>query len=87
MATPANDMFYARLPVNELCLSELLGEEHLFFNVPVSWTVVITDIKDSTKAIANGMHETTNLLATGCIVAVLNIAHQERITVPFFFRR
>ena len=85
MATPANDMFYARLPVNELGLSELLGEEHLFFNVPVSWTVVITDIKDSTKAIANGMHETINLLATGCIVAVLNIAHQAGITVPFFF--
>ena len=85
MSTPANDMFYVRLPVNELGLSELLGEEHLFFSVPVSWTVVITDIKDSTKAIANGMHETINLLATGCIVAVLNITHQARITVPFFF--
>ena len=31
------------------------------------------------------MHETINLVATGSIVAVLNIAYKENITVPFFF--
>ena len=78
-------MFYSRLPVNEISLSELLTEDHLFYKLPDNWHVVITDVKRSTKAVETGMHETVNLLATGSIVAVLNIAYKAHITVPFFF--
>ena len=83
---PVNsDQFYSRLPANEIPLSDLLTEEHLFYKIPGSWHVVITDIKNSTGAVSNGLHETVNLVATGCIVAVLNIAYKFNITVPFFF--
>lgn len=85
MAITGNDMFYSRLPVNEIPLSDLLTEEHLFYNIPPSWHVIITDVKKSTQAVANGLHETVNLVATGSIVAVLNIAYKNDITVPFFF--
>lgn len=85
MSAGTNDLFYSRLPVNEISLSELLTEEHLFYKVPDNWHVVITDVKKSTEAVAEGLHETVNLLATGSIVAVLNIAYKARITVPFFF--
>ncbi len=85
MSAGANDLFYTRLPVNQISLSELLMEEHLFFKVPDNWHVLITDVKKSTIAVANGLHETVNLVATGSIVAVLNIAYKENITVPFFF--
>src|SRR5690349_401948 len=80
-----NDLFYSRLPVNEISLSDLLTEEHLFYKIPGNWHVIVTDIKNSTGAILNGLHETVNLIATGCIVAVLNIAYKARISVPFFF--
>lgn len=80
-----NELFYTRLPVNEISLSDLLMEDHLFFKVPGNWHVLITDIKNSTKASLDGLHETVNLVATGSIVAVLNIAYKEDITVPFFF--
>jgi hypothetical protein len=60
-------------------------EEHLFFKIPPNWHVVVTDVKNSTAAIQRGMHETINLVATGSIVAVLNIAYKTNITVPFFF--
>lgn len=80
-----NELFYSRLPVNEIPLSELLMEEHLFFKIPANWHVVITDVKNSTEAIKNGLHETINLIATGSIVAVLNIAYKINVTVPFFF--
>ncbi len=80
-----NDLFYSRLPVNEIPLTDLLMEEHLFFRVPPSWQVLITDVTNSTKAIEEGMHETINLIATGSIVAVLNLAFKANITVPFFF--
>lgn len=80
-----NDLFYTRLPVNEISLSDLLMENHLFFKMPGNWHVLITDVKNSTKATQDGLHETVNLVATGSIVAVLNIAYKADITVPFFF--
>src|ERR1700759_1449543 len=80
-----NDLFYSRLPVNEISLSDLLTEDHLFYKVPANWHVVITDVKNSTGAVQSGLHETINLSATASIVAVLNITYQANLTVPFFF--
>ena len=85
MSTATNDLFYSRLPVNEISLGELLMEEHLFFKVPQSWFIIITDVKKSSDAVLGGLHETVNLVATGSIVAVLNLAYKANITIPFFF--
>lgn len=85
MSVSTNDMFYFRLPVNQIKLSELLMEEHLFYKIPDTWHVLITDVKKSTLAVADGLHETVNLVATGSIVAVLNIAGKANLSVPFFF--
>ena len=85
MTSGTNDLFYSRLPVNQIPLSDLLTEEHLFFKVPPNWQVIITDIKKSTEAVTGGLHETVNLVATGSIVAVLNIAAKENIKIPYFF--
>lgn len=80
-----NELFYSRLPVNRIPLPDLFTEDHLFYNVPENWHVIITDIKNSTSAIQNGQHETVNLIATGSIVAVLNISYKANVSVPFFF--
>lgn len=80
-----SDQFYSRLPANHIPLSDLLLEEHLFYHVPENWHVIVTDIKNSTAAVQNGLHETVNLIATGSIVTVLNIAFKAGITIPFFF--
>jgi hypothetical protein len=85
MTTGSNDQFYSRLPANEIPLSELLMEEHLFYKVPVNWHVVITDVESSTSAIDKGRHENVNLVATGSMVAVFNIAYKAGITIPAFF--
>jgi len=85
MANSSSDVFYTRLPVNEIPLRDLLTEEHLFYKVPENWHVIITDIKKSTIAVEQGKAETVNLLATGSIVAVLNIAYKANLTIPFFF--
>ena len=60
-------------------------EEHLFFKVPQSWFIIITDVKKSSDAVLGGLHETVNLVATCSIVAVLNLAYKANITIPFFF--
>lgn len=85
MSLLPNDLFYSRLPVNQIALRDLLTEEHLFYKVPENWLVIVTDVKNSTRAVQNGLHETVNLVATGCIVAVLNIAYKHNLLVPFFF--
>ena len=64
---------------------ELMGEGHRFAAVPPDWHVVLTDVKASTQALSNGMHHLVNLVATGSIIAVLNIARRADIAVPFFF--
>jgi hypothetical protein len=71
--------------VNEITLAELLSEEHLFYRVPENWHIVITDVRGSSQAVARGLHETVNLVATGSIVAVLNIAAKHSFTIPYFF--
>jgi hypothetical protein len=85
MSQLPNDLFYSRLPVNQIALSNLLTEGHLFYKVPENWFVIVTDVKNSTLAVQNGLHETVNLVATGCIVATLNIAYKHNLNVPFFF--
>jgi hypothetical protein len=81
----SNDQFYSDLPVNYLSLPDLFTKDEFFFEVPEDWHVIITDIRNSTAAVLGGMHETVNLVATGSIVAVLNIVFKAGITIPFFF--
>jgi hypothetical protein len=79
------NQFYSDLPVNDLPLAKLLLTENLFFDVPSDWYVIITDIKSSTAAVQKGLHENVNLIATGSIVSLLNLAFKNQINVPFFF--
>lgn len=77
--------FYSDLPAHDMSLPDLLIKEQLFHQVPLDWHVIITDIIGSTQAVQNGRHEEVNLIATGSIVTVLNIAYSMNVTVPFFF--
>ncbi|WP_204985840.1 DUF3095 family protein [Mucilaginibacter psychrotolerans] len=80
-----NSQFYTQLPARRMPLGNLLTNEALFADVPDDWHIVITDIKNSTRAVMSGAHENVNLIATGSIIAVLNIAFSMNVTVPFFF--
>ena len=66
-------------------VSQLLAEEQLFATVPDDWHVIVTDIKQSTRAYGRGLHQEINLIATGSIICILNLAHRARIRIPFFF--
>ena len=85
MNSSVQESFYSELSVHHLSVSELLGDTDHFASVPVGWHVVVTDIKGSTELVAAGHHEEINLIATGSIIAALNIAHAHGIEIPFFF--
>ncbi len=77
--------FYAELGLNDMPLSALMGDTQRFASVPSDWHVVLTDVKKSTQALSDGTHHLVNLVATGSIIAALNIARRADIRVPFFF--
>lgn len=79
------NQFYTNLPLREMALSDLLAQANLFAAVPEDWQVIITDIKGSTQAVQSGLHQEVNLIATGSIIAALNIARAQDIGIPFFF--
>ncbi|WP_299383311.1 DUF3095 domain-containing protein [uncultured Lacinutrix sp.] len=79
--------FYKNISKNNLPLTELLKDESLFSSVPKNWSIVVTDIENSTEAVANGLHNDVNLCATGSIITALNTLKQidKTIKIPYFF--
>ncbi|MCG9792772.1 DUF3095 domain-containing protein [Flavobacterium algicola] len=79
--------FYKNIAKNNLPLTELLKDENLFSNVPSNWSVVVTDIENSTVAVNKGRHNDVNLSATGSIITVLNTlkSNNSSVKIPYFF--
>jgi len=84
MNSNGSSHFYSDLTEYRQSISKLMQKEELFADIPSDWHVVLTDILDSTQSIDSGNHEVVNLIATGSIIAVLNIAHDAKISIPFF---
>lgn len=79
MSEPS-DNFYAELP-SFTDFGEVTADRH-FRRVPDDWTVVITDIKGSTRAIEAGRYKDVNTVGAASIAAVQDAVAQE---VPFVF--
>ncbi|KAA5823413.1 DUF3095 domain-containing protein [Algibacter amylolyticus] len=77
--------FYTNLTNYKEPVTKLLSKPELFKQIPNNWSIVITDIKGSTVSVQKGLSELVNLIATGSIVAALNIAKKQSIDIPFFF--
>lgn len=85
MANSSSLNFYSSLVLQTASISDLVANKSLFSKVPEDWYAVAADIKNSTEAIKNGNHDQVNLVATGSVIAILNLAYLKNITVPFFF--
>ena len=77
--------FYADMPTQTDGPSALLADPARFSPVPADWEVLLTDVRGSTQAVGEGRLNTINLVASGCIIAALNLAHREGNELPFFF--
>ena len=80
-----NTLFYTNLINYKEPINELLSKTDQFQRIPDDWYIVITDIKGSTSSVNKGLSELVNLIATGSIIAALNIAKKHTIDIPFFF--
>lgn len=73
--------FYADLP--PLARFSDLADPSVYTPVPDSWTIIITDVIGSTKAVAAGRYRDVNYVGAAGIAAVLNASG--RVDVPFVF--
>lgn len=75
------DLFYSELPA--LDSFEAVVQSENFVSVPDDWYILITDVCDSTGAIAAGHYKTVNFMGASSIIAVLNITKQ--LEIPYIF--
>jgi len=82
-----NRKFYQNLLRVTLPLPDVIRDPRFFHEVPDDWSVVLADVKDSTLAVLNDMHNEVNLSATGSIVAVLNAIKKRPLSykIPYLF--
>lgn len=73
--------FYADLPSHDRF--DALADPAAYAEVPEDWTVVVTDVKGSTAAVAEGRYRAVNYAGASSIAAVLNAAGEH--DVPFVF--
>lgn len=77
--------FYLDLPIYDIPVSKLIGDRSKFKDLPENWYVLIADIRNSTKQVQDGKHQNVNLVATGCVISILNLAEANNVSIPFFF--
>ncbi len=76
-----SDTFYADLPAYTRFLDIL--DDAAYTAVPRDWLILLSDVRGSTQAIANGRYRQINLAGASSIVSVLNVAGET--AVPFIF--
>lgn len=77
----ASDRFYADLPALERFI-DLANPDH-YVEAPADWYVLLTDVVDSTRAIAQGQYKEVNVLGASSIMAVINAVGP--LEIPFTF--
>jgi len=75
------ESFYANLPILKN-FSDITHDEN-FYAVPNDWSIIITDIVDSTQAIESGRYKDVNLLGACSIIVILNLVGD--LEIPFVF--
>ena len=80
-SAPDNNGFFAALPLLQKAGDTF--DTALYRPAPDDWLLVVTDIVDSTIAIANGKHKTVNFVAAMAIAALKNLCAPTKL--PFLF--
>jgi len=83
MATTKN--FYAKLPLIKYTLNELLESSDDFESVPEDWSIILTDIVNSTEYFKAEQYQEINFVAVSSVSVVLNTAKKRNITIPFVY--
>jgi hypothetical protein len=77
--------FYRDLPTHKKPFREIIDDSKLFEKIPNDWMVVVTDVKGSTKAFAQGKYEEVNIAAASSVIIGINVAKKFKTEIPFIY--
>jgi hypothetical protein len=81
MSATTSDLFYSSLPPTPDF--DIVASGSGFAPVPDDWTVMVSDVTDSTGAIERGEYKSVNMVGAASIISVLNAC--DGMPVPFMF--
>ena len=76
-----DEKFYSNLESIDNIKDILIDEKYK--DIPTTWSIVITDVKNSTIAIKEGKYKNINLIGAMSIIGILNI--DKSLELPFVF--
>ncbi len=79
------DSFYSNLHPYRIPFKEVIESHAHFTEVPDGWSVVITDVENSTKNIDNNKYQEVNILAVSSLILAINVAKKHETTFPFIY--
>ncbi len=77
--------FYSNIPIVEDSFIDIIANKERFQKVPSDWYVVVTDIENSTQAFDDGKYKAMNTISASTIAVAVNVAEDNKITVPFIY--
>jgi len=77
--------FYKDLPIIKKDLEEALTDESYFKSVPNNWSIIVTDIENSTDEFNKGKYQEMNIISASSIIIALNVAEKYKIEIPFIY--
>jgi len=77
----STDTFYMNLPLLDNFLE--VASPINYKELPQDWSVVVADVRGSTRAIQEGRYKEVNIVGASVIVSILNIA--KKLEIPFSF--
>lgn len=77
--------FYKDLPVIKEDLEDALTNESAFKSVPNNWSIIVTDIANSTEEFNKGKYQEMNIVSASSVILALNVADKYGIDIPFIY--
>ena len=81
MVSQSDPQFYAKVPAF-IDFRDVARLDH-YRALPDDWTLIVTDVVASTKAIERGEYKNVNMVGAASITAVLNVS--DNVPIPFVF--
>lgn len=81
----STDYFYSSLKAHKKPFERILADKKNFSRIPKDWTVIVTDVVNSTYEFTNGKYKELNIVGSSTVATVLNIARRHNVQVPFVY--
>lgn len=81
----SNKFFYNNIPIVEENFIDIISNKKRFQPIPPEWTVIVSDIQNSTEAFEDGKYKAMNIISASTVAIAVNVATENNIQIPFIY--